>query len=389
MGLFMLIFFLIYGSAHGYFLLRASQGLALGRTGTLLLSFWLLIMVLAPLAVWLLEQGGHEQTARACAYIGYSWMGFLLLFLSLMLVFDLLRLVRYLAVFFVRVPAVGLFAPRPLFLVCCLVAALIAGYGWFEALQVRTEHLVIPTDKLPTGVARLRIVQITDLHVGLIVRDGRVARVVEAIRQAAPDLVVATGDMVDGHVGHFDGISEMFRGLTPPLGMVAVYGNHEYYAGFSQATGFLQRSGFELLRSGHRELGDYLSLVGVDDPAAAQRGEFHADDEGRLLATVPPGRFVLLLKHRPVVDPASRGRFDLQLSGHVHKGQVFPFNLLTWLNFPVRAGLNRLAEGGALYVSRGSGTWGPPIRFLAPPEVTVIDLVPTSTSSAVRYGRSS
>jgi len=99
MGLFMLIFFLIYGSAHGYFLLRASQGLALGRTGTLLLSFWLLIMVLAPLAVWLLEQGGHEQTARACAYIGYSWMGFLFLFLSLMLVFDLLRLVRYLAVF--------------------------------------------------------------------------------------------------------------------------------------------------------------------------------------------------------------------------------------------------------------------------------------------------
>jgi predicted MPP superfamily phosphohydrolase len=339
--------------------------------------------------VRLLEQGGHEQLARSSALIGYSWMGFLFLFLSLMLVFDLLRLVRYLAAFFVRVPAVALFAPRPLFLVCCLIAVLVAGYGWFEALQIRTEHLVIPTDKLPPGSARLRIVQITDLHVGLIVRDGRVGRVVEAIRQAAPDLVVATGDMVDGHVSHFDGISQMFRGLAPPLGMFAVYGNHEYYAGFGQATGFLQRSGFELLRAERRELGEQLSLVGVDDPAAARRGEYRAEDEDRLLATGPPGRFVLLLKHRPVVNPGSRGRFDLQLSGHVHKGQVFPFNGLTWLNFPVRAGLNRLAEGGALYVSRGSGTWGPPIRFLAPPEVTVIDLVPTSTSSAVQYGRSS
>lgn len=389
MGLFFLVFFLIYGSAHGYFLLRAAQGLALGRTGALLLSFWLLVMVLAPLAVRLLEQGGHEQLAQACAYIGYSWMGFLFLFLCLMLVCDLLRLMRYLAVFFVRVPAVALFAPRPLFLVCCLVALLITGYGWYEALQIRTEHLVIPTDKLPPGAARVRIVQITDLHVGLIVRDGRVSRVVEAIRQAAPDLVVATGDMVDGHVSHFDGISEMFRGLAPSLGMFAVYGNHEYYAGFGQATGFLQRSGFELLRAEARELGEHLVLVGVDDPVAARRGEFRANDESRLLAAAPRERFVLLLKHRPVVDPASRGRFDLQLSGHVHKGQVFPFNGLTWLTFPVRAGLNRLAEGGALYVSRGSGTWGPPIRFLAPPEVTVIDLVPTSISAAVRYDRSS
>ena len=157
----------------------------------------------------------------------------------------------------------------------------------------------------------------------------------------------------------------------------------------SQATTFLQRSGFDLLRGGCRDAGDYLTVVGVDDPAGGQSGEFRDNDEQRLLASVPAGRFVLLLKHRPVVSPDSQGRFDLQLSGHVHKGQVFPFNLLTWLSFPVRAGLNPLAGGGVLYVSRGSGTWGPPIRFLAPPEVTVIDLVPTSTSSAVQSGRSS
>lgn len=389
MNLFLLTFFLIYGSVHGYFLLRAWQGLALGRSGVTLLALWLVAMVIAPLAVRLLERDGHERIAQACAYVGYVWMGFLFLFLSLMLLLDLVRLSHYLASFFVRVPAVALFAPRPLFLFCCLSAALIAGYGWFEAQAVRTEQVVLPTAKLPAGATRVRIALISDLHVGLIVRDERVSRVVEAIRRAAPDMVVATGDIVDGHVSHVDGVSEMFRGLTPPLGMFAVYGNHEYYAGFGQATNFLQRSGFRLLRGEQSEVDQFLTVVGVDDPVASQRGEFRPEDESRLLQAVPSNRFVLLLKHRPVVAAASQGRFDLQLSGHVHKGQVFPFNLLTWLHFPVRAGLTRLAEGGWLYISRGSGTWGPPIRVLAPPEVTIIDLVPTSISSAAQYGRSS
>ncbi len=387
MQLFLLTFFLVYGSAHGYFLLRAGQGLALGRSGVAWLSLWLVAMVAAPVAVRLLERGGHELLARAVAYLGYCWMGFLFLFVSLMLVVDLVRFGRYLAVFFVRVPPLPLFEPRPLFLGVCLVAAGIAVYGWFEAQQVRTVHLVIPTPKLPAGTPRVRIVQLSDLHIGLIVGDGRVSRVVRLIRRAAPDLVVATGDMVDGHVGHFDGVARLFRGLAPPLGMVAVIGNHECYAGLGPATAFLQRCGFQLLRNEQREAGPYLTLVGVDDPATGQPGLSAV--EGRLLAAVPRNRFVLLLKHRPEIPAASGGRFDLQLSGHVHGGQIFPFTLLTWLRFPVAAGLTRLSEGGALYVSRGCGTWGPPIRFLAPPEVTVIDLVPTSTASVVRHGRSS
>lgn len=388
MKLFLLAFFLIYGAGHSYFLLRAKQGLAVGRTGTVLLALWLVAMIIAPVLVRLLERHGHERIAQLCAYVGYIWMGFLFLCVALMLFVDLLRCAHYLAGFFVRVPVITLFAARPFFVFCCVTAGLVAFYGWFEAQTVRTEQVVIPTSKLPASVGRIRIALISDLHVGLIVREERVRRVVAAISQASPDLVVATGDSVDGHVSHFDGVSELFRGLKPPLGMFAVYGNHEYYAGFGQATAFLQRSGFRLLRGEHSEAGQFLTVVGVDDPAAIQRGGYRPDEERRLLAAVPVCRFVLLLKHRPVVDSGMAGRFDLQLSGHVHKGQIFPFNLFTWLNFPVRAGLNRLPGGGWLYVSRGSGTWGPPIRVLAPPEVTVIDLVPTSSASAVQYGRS-
>jgi predicted MPP superfamily phosphohydrolase len=120
----------------------------------------------------------------------------------------------------------------------------------------------------------------------------------------------------------------------------------------------------------------YLTLAGVDDTAAKRWGDAAGSDERGLLTNGADRPYTILLKHRPAVNPDSKGKFDLQLSGHVHKGQIFPFNALTYVSFPVKAGINRLADGSILYVSRGAGTWGPPIRFLAPPEVTVIDILP-------------
>jgi len=188
--------------------------------------------------------------------------------------------------------------------------------------------------------------------------------------------VVATGDTVDGHISHIDGVSGLLRELQSPRGMVAVFGNHEYYAGLGPSRSFLEQSGFRVLQDQVALVGENLALVGVDDPAAKRFGITGGVKEADLLSGISKDRFVLLLKHRPVIAQGSAGRFDLQLSGHVHKGQIFPFNLLTWLSFPVRAGMNQVSGGGQLYVSRGTGTWGPPIRFLAPPEVTVIDLEP-------------
>jgi predicted MPP superfamily phosphohydrolase len=93
------------------------------------------------------------------------------------------------------------------------------------------------------------------------------------------------------------------------------------------------------------------------------------------LSSLPEDRFTLLLKHQPIIDAGAVGLFDLQLSGHTHKGQIFPFNLVTRLFYKRHAGLSKIQENAFLYVSRGSGTWGPPARFLSPPEVTLIELV--------------
>lgn len=376
MNLFLVYFLLIYGAAHVYFLVRLLGAFPHLRDWWCLPIGWCLLMVAAPLLVRLLERQGQTVVASTAAYVGYCWMGLLFIFISLSAVLELVRLLRWSAHFFLPVPDLMMFSPQSFFLVCFGLAFLIAGYGLFEAAHLKTEHIVVTTPKLPKRSPKIRIVQISDLHVGLIVGPRQVQQVVDAVKRAGPDLLVVTGDMVDGHISHVDGVSKMFRSLAPQMGMFAVYGNHEYYAGLESSRMFLEQSGFHVLLNQGTLVGEHLALIGLDDPAAMRFGRYQAVAETNLLADVPKGRFVLLLKHRPDVDQRSQGMFDLQLSGHVHKGQIFPFNLLTWFRFPVRTGMNKLAGGSQLYVSRGTGTWGPPIRFLAPPELTVIDLVP-------------
>ena len=374
MTLFLVVFITVYGAGHAYFLLRLGGAWPGLRQHWVLPVCWCLLMVAAPVLARVFERSGQTAAATVAAYAGYCWMGLLFIGISLSVLFELFRLLRWVVHFFCGVPVIA-FTPLS-FVIICLLSVLITCYSWFEASVLKTDYLTLKTAKLPKGSSKIRIVQISDLHIGLIVGSHQVQQVIDAVRKEKPDLLVATGDIVDGHIKHFDGVSQMFRTMELPLGKFAVLGNHEYYAGLGQSRNFLKQSGFKLLQNQAELVGLRLVLAGVDDPAAGRFGPFKPYDEGDLLSGIPAERFVLLLKHRPVVEERSRRLFDLQLSGHVHKGQIFPFNLLTWLYFPVRAGLNRYAEGGLLYVSRGTGTWGPPLRFLAPPELTVIDLVP-------------
>ncbi|MFO7900097.1 MAG: metallophosphoesterase, partial [Planctomycetota bacterium] len=171
-------------------------------------------------------------------------------------------------------------------------------------------------------------------------------------------------------------LAPLLASLDAPLGKYAVTGNHEFYTGIKQAEAFHQRAGFILLRGRSTLVDGRLWIGGVDDPAGLRRsgGDVHLN-EGEAL----PGkhRWVasVLLKHRPLVDPRSVGRFDLQLSGHVHGGQIFPFVLFVAMTDSLLPGSHTF-DGSTVYVSRGAGTWGPPMRFLAPPAITVIDLAP-------------
>jgi predicted MPP superfamily phosphohydrolase len=221
----------------------------------------------------------------------------------------------------------------------------------------------------------VRIVQISDVHLGLIVRQNRLAKILKRVNAAHPDLLVSTGDLVDGQLNELEGLAEQIRQVRAPLGKYAVSGNHEFYAGIGTALKFTQAAGFTVLRGRGLTVSGVLNLAGVDDPAGSRFGTGRTVSEKALLTDLPRSAFTVLLKHRPMPDDESIGLFDLQLSGHTHKGQIFPFTILIDLMYPKSAGLLELDAGARLYVSRGSGTWGPPIRFLSAPEVTVIDLI--------------
>jgi len=182
--------------------------------------------------------------------------------------------------------------------------------------------------------------------------------------------------LVDAQINHLDGLTQLLQEIQPRLGKLAITGNHEYYAGLGQALDFTGRAGFQLLRGKGITIGGVLNIAGVDDPTGLSYGE-ETISERDLLSGLPRDIFTVLLKHRPVIDKESLGLFDLQISGHTHRGQIFPFVLLSQLFFPYNSGIFLLSNQAILYVSRGSGTWGPPIRFLAPPEVTIFEVYST------------
>ncbi len=376
MNLFLLSFFLIYTAFHCYAYIKTRAVIPITGWRHLPACLFVLLMVTLPISTRLLEHSGLETTARITAYLGYSWMGFLFFFVSVALLMDMLGIVYILWQWLLRSAVSWPFSKKIAFWLPALVALVVCFYGTFEAGNIQTEKITLITDKLPPGRERVRIVQISDLHLGLIVREDTLNKVASKIKEAHPDMLVSTGDLVDGQLARLNGLAEIFQQLRPPLGKFAVTGNHEFYVGIGQSLDFTRKAGFKVLRGESVHIENWLTLAGLDDQMALRMGR--ADDgNGRLFDKVSADRFVVLLKHRPSVDPQTIKHVNLQLSGHIHKGQIFPFNLLVQLVYPVAIGLSQPAEGYSLYVSRGTGTWGPPFRLFSPPEITVIDLVNT------------
>jgi predicted MPP superfamily phosphohydrolase len=251
----------------------------------------------------------------------------------------------------------------------------IAVYGYFEAGHIRTERVLIKSPKIPKEIERINIVQISDIHLGLIVRRKKLKKILKQVEDAKPDILVSTGDLVDGQIGELDGLIELFQEIKPKFGKFAITGNHEFYAGLDQAQDFTKQAGFKILRGESISVGGVINIAGVDDPAGKYYGKQMTITEKDLLSTLPENKFTILLTHRPLINKKAIKYLDLQLSGHTHKGQIFPFSIITWLYFPVHSGCKYSGSRCYLYVSRGSGTWGPPIRFLSSPVVTVFELV--------------
>jgi predicted MPP superfamily phosphohydrolase len=374
--LFLLIFLTVYSGLHLYALLKVQAALSLGAGTLVVLVAYMAIMIISPIIVRISEGAGLDSTARILAHIGYIWMGLLFLFVSASLILDVYRLVVYAGEIVLPRPfSQMVLPPRYAFSIALTLSTTIMCYGYFEALDIRTSRVTLKSQKIPKEVGRLTIAQISDVHLGLIVGEKRLKRILEKVKAADPDILVSTGDLVDGQPDNLTALAEIFRNVKTRYGAFAVTGNHEYYAGLERSLGFTKQAGFRLLRGEGVTVSGLINIVGVNDPTEDRFGFGKAVSEKALLSGFPQDTFTLFLKHRPSINKEAVRFFDLQLSGHVHKGQIFPFRLIARLFYPKDAGLFELTQNARLYVSRGSGTWGPPVRFLAPPEVVVIELV--------------
>jgi predicted MPP superfamily phosphohydrolase len=231
-------------------------------------------------------------------------------------------------------------------------------------------------ERWPAALDGFRIVQISDIHIGPILDRAFSRELADRVNALKPDLVAVTGDLVDGSVSKLRDEVTPFGDIRGRFGVFFVTGNHDHYSGADGWSARLQELGFQILRNERITLeadGASFELAGVDDHRSGYE-TFGGEDLDAALADLPPDRFVLLLAHDPTTfKKARRMGVDLQLSGHTHGGQIWPFAWFVRLAIPWVAGLYRSGDA-QLYVSRGTGFWGPPMRLFAPAEITEIRL---------------
>jgi predicted MPP superfamily phosphohydrolase len=372
--IFLTVFLTLYGLLHLYFYRKLSMAIDMNNLCNVSVIIALCFLTLSPIFIYKSTNTEHFLLTNMLAHIGFIWMGGLFLFFSINLLVDSYRVIIHISNWIVS-PNLSRYLPgdRATFFITLLIITGILIYGRFEAENIAVERIELRTAKLPPQVSSLRIVQITDIHFSML--NGvklaqKIGRIIEGLH---PDILVSTGDLIDRGLEDKEAVVSLFRYIKAPYGKYAVAGNHEFISGINKAVEFTEKAGFTMLRNEGITAGNFLKIAGIDDPAAKRYGIASAVSEDKVLEFFSPDSLNIFLKHQPKIENNGLGKFDLQISGHTHNGQIFPFTLITLLFYPYNKGLFKVSNDSYLYVSRGTGTWGPPIRFLTFPEITVID----------------
>lgn len=333
--------------------------------------------LLTPAAfVGLLAGSGRiaPDGVRWISTIGLTWLAtvfyLLLTLIALGVLWVLTRLVRL-----VRPGFDGAPLRRAVALIGVVGAVGATLYGLVEAATPRVTHTAVPLATMPAGLGTVRVALVTDIHAGPVRTRSFVQDVVDKVNAEKPDMVILGGDLIDGTVEQIGEDLAPLRALRAPLGVLAVTGNHEYYAG--DAVNWVQRwrdVGVRPLVNESVRIergGAAMTVVGVNDRKGTAPLEADYD---AAFAGVDPAAFTVAVAHEPLQGREFAHRAaDLQVAGHTHGGQLWPFRYFVKLQQPALAGLEEI-DGMPVYTSRGAGAWGPPVRVASPPEIAILDL---------------
>ncbi|MFC0396951.1 metallophosphoesterase [Paraburkholderia rhizosphaerae] len=365
---------------HLYVGFRIIPDLPIGSTGRSLCVLWLVLSCLLIPPGMMARRFKQQSVGDRFAWIGLMAMGFFSSLLVLTFARDVM-LASLLTIDALWPHTVSIAQWRPNSAAAVPILAVIStGIGFINARRrARVVTIEVPIDDLPRALEGFTIVQISDIHVGPTIKRNYVDAIVEAVNRLKPDLIAVTGDVVDGSVAQLSAHTQPLSKLSARHGAYLVTGNHEYYSGADAWIAEFERLGLRVLLNEHvivEHDGAQAVIAGVTDYTAGNYNPAHNSDPAAALRGAPGDVLIkVLLAHQPrTAEAAADAGFTLQLSGHTHGGQFFPWNFFVRLQQPFTAGLARL-NGLWVYTSRGTGYWGPPKRLGAPSEITRLRLI--------------
>jgi uncharacterized protein len=382
---FVLVLSAILGAVHYYLWLRLVRAPDLGERGHRI-GTWIVIALAITTPVGLFVSRLLPRTASvAVSNFVYLWIGLAFLLLVLLAASEVVRTAAHGVSLLETTPAHPdrrTFLSRAIAGAVAFLAVGLAGTGTASALgEVAVRPIRVGLRRFPAALSGFRIAQITDVHIGPTLGRSFLAAVVERVNALDPDIIVITGDLVDGSVASLREHTAPLADLKARHGVFFVTGNHEYYSGVDEWIAELTRLGVRVLRNERVSIGTgeaSFDLAGVDDWSTRGRKGPHRADLAAAVAGRDTSRELVLLAHQPkhIVEAAEMG-VGLQLSGHTHGGQIFPWGWFVKLDQPYVAGLSQHGDT-QIYVSCGTGFWGPPMRVGAPAEITLIEIEPAS-----------
>lgn len=366
---FVLCFFFIYFVMHLYLYLKIKNFIKSIKIKKFLF-FIFVFLVFSPLLIRYTDEYASSYISYLTSLGVLFWMGYLIYIIFFYFFYDIFKILIKKFLFFQ-------FSKKQEFITLTFISLGFSIYSYLETYQLELIRLIIETNKISENTKKIKILQISDIHLGPVIGKNKIELVKKVWMKEKPDLILSTGDLVDGNMRKKDDLAEELREITAPMGKYAILGNHEYYRGVKQSIEFTKKAGFTVLRNEVIKVIDNLYIAGFDDKTCRFFDLCEKDfKEIDLLKNIPKDGFVLIMKHQPEIKRETIGYFDLMLSGHTHGGLYRGLGTMLMKKiYGIDRGIKYLGKGSYIFVSKGIGTGGPPMRFFTLPDMVIIEIV--------------
>jgi uncharacterized protein len=375
--IFITIVLAVYTSVNYYIYIRGLQ--AMPEIPWLRTSYKILFLIifLSYIICRIFQSFSYTQIGEILFWLGSVWLGAMVYFFFIVIIFDLLRLLNHFFHIFPLIIQNNYSLVKQISIICSiLLVAITFIFGYLNAQNPEIKEIEIKINKKAGDLKKLSIIAVSDIHSGTLVDNKQIQKIADAVQKLRPDMILFLGDLVDEIVptnlnNHFD---EPLKNLYAPMGVYGIFGNHEYYANFEKSKKFYKSLNIRLLCDESLKIDNKIYLIGRNDREYKRFTGNSRKSIAELLLDVDKNLPLILLDHQPFnLEESDSNGIDLQLSGHTHHGQIFPFNLITNKVYELSRGYMKKTHT-QFYVSSGFGTWGPPIRTGSTPEILFVKI---------------